>query len=84
MTPTHVKDQVAVVSGAGSEAGIGFAVARRLHSAGFRVAIASTTDRIQDRTRELDPTGKTAFALVADLSDEGAVRRGSSGTRCSG
>jgi NAD(P)-dependent dehydrogenase (short-subunit alcohol dehydrogenase family) len=49
-----VKGQVAVVTGAGSEAGIGFAVARRLHSAGFQVAIASTTDRIHDRAGELD------------------------------
>jgi 3-oxoacyl-[acyl-carrier protein] reductase len=69
-----VKGQVAVVTGAGSEAGIGFAVARRLHQAGFDVAIASTTDRIHERARELDSSGKTAFGLVADLTDEGAVR----------
>jgi 3-oxoacyl-[acyl-carrier protein] reductase len=69
-----VKGQVAVVTGAGSEVGIGFAIARRLHAAGFRVAIASTTDRIHDRARALDPSGKTAFGLVADLTDEAAVR----------
>jgi 3-oxoacyl-[acyl-carrier protein] reductase len=69
-----VTDQVAVVTGAGSEAGIGFAIARRLHSAGFRVAIASTTDRIHDRARELDSSGKTVFAFVADLTDEEAAR----------
>jgi len=68
-----VKDQVAVVTGAGSEAGIGFAIARRLHQSGFHVAVASTTDRIHDRARELDPSGKTAFAFVADLTDEDAV-----------
>ena len=69
-----MNDQVAIVTGAGSEAGIGFAIARRLHSIGFRVAIASTTDRINDRARELDPSGKTVFAFVADLTDERAVK----------
>jgi 3-oxoacyl-[acyl-carrier protein] reductase len=69
-----MKGQVAVVTGAGSEAGIGFAVARRLHQAGFDVAIASTTDRIHERARALDSSGKTAFGFVADLTDEDAVR----------
>jgi 3-oxoacyl-[acyl-carrier protein] reductase len=69
-----MKVQVAIVTGAGSEAGIGFAIARRLRSAGFHVAIASTTDRINDRARELDPGGKQVSAFVADLTDEGAVR----------
>ena len=69
-----MKGQVAVVTGAGSEAGIGFAVARRLHQAGFDVAIASTTDRIHERARDLDSSGKTAFGFVADLTDEEAVR----------
>ncbi len=68
-------DRVAVVTGAGSEVGIGFAVARRLHLAGFRVAIASTTDRIHDRARELDSDGKTASGFVADLTDEEAVHK---------
>lgn len=63
-----------MVTGAGSEAGIGFAVARRLHQAGFHVAIASTTDRIHERARELDSSGKTAVGFVADLTDEDAVR----------
>ena len=68
-----MKGQFAVVTGAGSEAGIGFAIARRLHQAGFHVAITSTTDRIHDRARKLDPTGKTALAFVADLTDEDVV-----------
>jgi len=72
--PTHVKGQVALVTGAGSDAGIGFAIARRLHLAGFHVAITSTTDRIHDRVRELDASGKTASGFVADLTDEDAVR----------
>jgi 3-oxoacyl-[acyl-carrier protein] reductase len=70
-----VKGQVAVVTGAGSEAGIGFAIARRLHLAGFHVAVTSTTDRIHDRARELDLNGKTAFGFVADLTDEDTVHK---------
>jgi 3-oxoacyl-[acyl-carrier protein] reductase len=63
-----------MVTGAGSREGIGFAIARRLHSAGLHVAITSTTDRIHDRARELDPSGKAVSALVGDLTDEAAVR----------
>ncbi|HEY2599569.1 MAG TPA: SDR family NAD(P)-dependent oxidoreductase [Candidatus Dormibacteraeota bacterium] len=75
MITTPVKDQVALVTGAGSEAGIGFAIARRLHAAGFHIAVTSTTDRIHDRARSLDTGGKTALAFVADLTDEDSVRR---------
>ena len=64
-----------MVTGAGSEAGIGFAIARRLHLAGFHVAVTSTTDRIHDRARELDLNGKTAFGFVADLTDEDTVHK---------
>src|ERR1700693_5806451 len=47
------REQTAVVTGAGSPEGIGFAIARRMHSDGFRVFITSTTDRIHDRAHEL-------------------------------
>jgi 3-oxoacyl-[acyl-carrier protein] reductase len=67
-----MREQVAIVTGAGSAEGIGFAIARRLYAAGFRVAITSTTDRIHDRARELDPSGKMISAFVADLTDEAA------------
>ena len=68
-------EQVAVVTGAGSPEGIGFAIARRLLSSGFLVTITSTTARIHDRARELDPTGNQVSALVADLTDEAAVQK---------
>ena len=70
----NMREQTAVVTGAGSREGIGFAIARRLHSAGLYVAIASTTARIHDRARELDPTGDSVSAFVADLTDEAAVQ----------
>ncbi len=66
--------QVAIVTGAGSPEGIGFAIARRLHAAGFHVAITSTTDRIHDRARDIDPRGGRVSAFEADLTDEAAAR----------
>ena len=60
--------RVALVTGAGSPDGIGYATARRLHALGARVAIVSTTRRIHDRATELDVTG-----FVADLTDEAEV-----------
>ena len=69
-----MRGQVAIVTGAGSEEGIGFAVARKLHEAGFHVAITSTTERIHARATELDPAGDRVSAFVADLTVESAAR----------
>jgi len=70
-----LRGQAAIVTGAGSAAGIGFAVARALLAAGARVAVTSTTDRIHQRARELDASGKDVFAIVADLTIEEDSRR---------
>ncbi len=67
--------QTALVTGAGSAEGIGFAVARRLHGAGVYVAITSTTERIHARARELDPSGSRVLAFVADLTEEAEAQR---------
>jgi 3-oxoacyl-[acyl-carrier protein] reductase len=69
------KAQTALVTGAGSAEGIGFAVARRLHAAGVYVAITSTTERIHARARELDPSGNRVLAFVADLTVEAEAQR---------
>ncbi|WP_416447067.1 SDR family NAD(P)-dependent oxidoreductase [Leucobacter sp. HNU] len=50
---TDAEPRVAIVSGAGSPDGIGFAVARRLVQSGYRVVIGATTDRIDQRASEL-------------------------------
>jgi 3-oxoacyl-[acyl-carrier protein] reductase len=68
--PQTFENQVAIVTGAGSAEGIGFAVARRLLAQGAKVAITSTTARIADRARQLDPSGTRIFPFVADLSSE--------------
>ena len=73
MVPSTMKGQVALVTGAGSPEGIGFAVARRLHTAGADVVITSTTDRIHERARDISPD--KVLALVADLTDEGAAQK---------
>lgn len=67
--------RVALVTGAGSPSGIGFAAAGRLAEAGARVAIASTTDRIHDRVAELRAGGRDASGHVGDLMAEGAAER---------
>src|SRR5579859_1057297 len=71
----NLDGQTAIVTGAGSAEGIGFAIARRLHAAGAQVAITSTTERIHDRARELDASGKRVFAFVADLTLEAAAQK---------
>lgn len=52
------------MTGAGSAQGIGFACARRLAEAGYRVHIVATTARIHDRAAEIGATGH-----VCDLTD---------------
>lgn len=66
-------DLVAVVTGAGSATGIGFAVARALGHGGLRPVIASTTDRIQDRVAELRREGIDALGVACDLTEESGV-----------
>lgn len=61
--------QVAVITGAGSPSGIGFASAHRLASMGACVVITSTTDRIFERVEELSAAGFSAKGIVADLTD---------------
>src|SRR5437870_7638113 len=55
--PATVADRldgrIALVTGAGSPDGIGYASARRLGALGATVAIVSTTRRIHDRASEL-------------------------------
>ena len=65
--------QTAIVTGAGSSAGIGFAIASRLFLDGAFVALGATSQRILDRAKELDPSGERVLPFIADLTDESAV-----------
>jgi 3-oxoacyl-[acyl-carrier protein] reductase len=64
---------VALVSGAGSESGIGIAIARRLGQAGVRVILTASSARIQQRVAELQSEGIDACGQPADLTDESQV-----------
>lgn len=71
----ELQARVALVTGAGSARGIGFATALALAREGAKVAVTSTTDRIHERARELAERGTEAVGVVADLTDRSAVRR---------
>jgi 3-oxoacyl-[acyl-carrier protein] reductase len=64
---------VAVVTGAGSESGIGFAVARRLARAGLHVVLAGLSERVMERAEELREEGFDADGFCGDLADESVV-----------
>jgi 3-oxoacyl-[acyl-carrier protein] reductase len=65
--------QVALVSGAGSDSGIGLAIARRLGQQGVRVLLTASSARVEQRAAELCAEGIQARAMAADLSDEQQV-----------
>jgi 3-oxoacyl-[acyl-carrier protein] reductase len=67
--------QHALVTGAGSAGGIGFACARALGALGARVTITATSERIMERRSELAGAGVAAEALIADLTVEAEVQR---------
>jgi len=65
--------RVAVVTGAGSPTGIGFAVCRRLGELGANVALTATTERVHERVRELQEAEVEATGVVADLTEPAAA-----------
>ncbi|MDM7933042.1 SDR family NAD(P)-dependent oxidoreductase [Tabrizicola sp.] len=60
--------RIALVTGAGSAGGIGFAIARGLVAGGARVCVTATTPRIHDRAAELG-----CMSHIADLTDPAQV-----------
>ncbi len=67
--------KVALVTGAGSADGIGFATAKLLGRLGAAVAVTATTDRAHVRAAELEAAGVTSIGVVADLTDVAQVRQ---------
>jgi len=68
-----VQGHTALVTGAGSADGIGFATARLLRAAGARIVISSTTKRIFERLEELPGGPQDKAAFVCDLTDRSAA-----------
>jgi 3-oxoacyl-[acyl-carrier protein] reductase len=69
------RSRTAVITGAGSAEGIGFASARSLGLRGATIIITSTTARIHDRLEELRAQGITALGVCGDLTDPAEARR---------
>jgi 3-oxoacyl-[acyl-carrier protein] reductase len=67
--PFDLEGRHALVTGCGSAEGIGFSSARLLARLGARLAITSTTERIEERAAELREEGGEVEAHVADLAD---------------
>ena len=65
---TGVSGRVALVTGAGSAGGIGFAIARALATGGAHLCVTATTHRIHDRAATL-----AAMGHIADLTDPAQV-----------
>lgn len=65
---THPSAHDALITGAGSADGIGYATARRLAQAGLRIAITSTTERIHERAAELRAEGHAVSSYTGDLT----------------
>lgn len=69
----RLEGRVALITGAGSETGIGFATARFLGRMGATVFLTGASDRVHDRANELRAAGFDAHAAVADLTVDSEV-----------
>lgn len=65
----------ALITGAGSPTGIGFACARALGELGAEIVIAATSERIHHRRDELEALGISAVSVLGDLTDLGEAQR---------
>jgi 3-oxoacyl-[acyl-carrier protein] reductase len=63
-------DRVAIVTGAGSDTGIGFATAALLGQLGAKVMLGATSERVHERSATLNARGVEADWLVGDLTKE--------------
>lgn len=63
----NLTGRTAVITGCGSESGIGFATARLLGELGARVVMTATSDRIDSRVSELRDSGIDAHGFIARL-----------------
>jgi len=69
MSVFDLTGRTALITGAGSDTGIGFATARLLATMGACLVITSTTDRIYDRVSELEAEGASVVGSPGDLTE---------------
>jgi 3-oxoacyl-[acyl-carrier protein] reductase len=65
----NLEGRTAVITGAGSPNGIGFASATMLAQMGAQVYLTGASERVLDRTKELCELGFDAVASIANLTD---------------
>ncbi|WP_342618247.1 SDR family NAD(P)-dependent oxidoreductase [Rhodoferax sp. GW822-FHT02A01] len=70
----NLNKRIALVTGAGSPSGIGFATVKLLAELGCSVAICATGDRIHERAKELHALEHDVEAYRANLTDATQVR----------
>jgi 3-oxoacyl-[acyl-carrier protein] reductase len=70
LNPYDLHGSSALITGAGSASGIGFATASLLGQLGCEVILAGASDRVVDRAAKLVKQGVVARAVVADLTTD--------------
>ena len=80
----NLSGRTALITGAGSPSGIGFAAARMLGELGARVVVTATTERAHDRARELARLGISAAGIVCTLDTEAGAAVLAAGLAVSG
>jgi NAD(P)-dependent dehydrogenase (short-subunit alcohol dehydrogenase family) len=74
MTAVQQDVPVAWIAGVGASAGMGAAVARRFAREGFAVAVTGrTAERLETVVREIEATGRKAYAFPGDVTREDDV-----------
>lgn len=72
-TPFSLHGSAALITGAGSAHGIGFATARLMAQLGAEVILTGASDRVLERADELRAAGHTGHGVVADLTTEDGI-----------
>ena len=73
MNQFSLKDQIGLVTGVGAKVGIGFATAKKLAEAGAAIGIASTSDDVYERAKELQSLGHKVTPYKLDLTKSNDV-----------
>jgi 3-oxoacyl-[acyl-carrier protein] reductase len=72
-TPFSLEGSAALITGAGSASGIGFATAKLMAQLGAEVVLTGASDRVLERAEELRAEGHLVHVVVADLTTEDGI-----------